>query len=731
MQLRSPGTVCFGPYEVRLSTRELFRHGVRVKLPPQAFEVLRVLLERNGELITRQEFHRVLWPADTFVDFDQGLNNAIKRIREVLNDSADSPRYVETLPRLGYRFIGQVDPPQPGFVDQAITNNGAPATVSPESENHQPASPAHTAPPLEVRSGTTVHRRVAAYLLAAAAGVALLATAWLFRPGYPAPHIAGERQLTADGIPKWGPLATDGLRVYFTEKVDGRETVAAVPVSGGQAVPIKMPLAQAGLYGISPDKTDLLVAETPDMFQEAQLWRVPVIGGTPRRLGNAAAHDASWSPDGTKLAYVNRSAIYLANADGSEPRLLVPPVNNPSIWAWRPTWSPDGRRLRFDYFNMDSDASHIWEVNLDGSNAHAVFAPSPDWPLQAFGDWTPDGRYYVFSSWNERESTTPSPAANLWAVREKSNFFHRNSSLPANLTTGPIRYFVHTFSLDGKTIFALSSLKHGELMRCDARTKRLSLYDSGLSAEGVSFSRDGKWMAYVKYPQGELWRSRADGSEPLQLSSQPLFATSPVWSPDGKQIAFTAMRTGEAWHTYVVSAEGSEPQRISEVGDGVDPGWLPDGSLLMVDQANGVGAFVLLNLHTGHLTPVPGSKGLFSPRISPDGRWIVAVSNDLQKLLLFDFHTQAWTDLVRTPAPAWPHWSGDSRYVYFARTGADLRIMRIGVKGGTPEQFADLKDFRATGVLAGWFSLTPNGDLLLLHDTGGGTEIYALSFDAP
>ena len=138
MQLRSPGTVCFGPYEVRLSTRELFRHGVRVKLPPQAFEVLRVLLERNGELITRQEFHRVLWPADTFVDFDQGLNNAIKRIREVLNDSADSPRYVETLPRLGYRFIGQVDPPQPGFVDRAITNNGAQAPAVPEPKATSP-----------------------------------------------------------------------------------------------------------------------------------------------------------------------------------------------------------------------------------------------------------------------------------------------------------------------------------------------------------------------------------------------------------------------------------------------------------------------------------------------------------------------------------------------------------------------------------------------------------------
>lgn len=106
---RQPEVVSFDAYELRLSTRELLKHGVRIKFPPQAFRVLQMLVERPSQLISREEFHRALWPADTFVDFDQGLNSAVKRIRDVLNDSAESPRYIETLPRLGYRFVGKVN----------------------------------------------------------------------------------------------------------------------------------------------------------------------------------------------------------------------------------------------------------------------------------------------------------------------------------------------------------------------------------------------------------------------------------------------------------------------------------------------------------------------------------------------------------------------------------------------------------------------------------------------
>src|SRR6267142_185426 len=102
---RPPEVVRFGPYEMRLRTQELFKGSSRLRLPPQAFQVLRMLLERPGELVTREDLHQALWSADTFVDFDHGLNNAVKKLRDVLNDSAESPLYIETLPRLPVRPI--------------------------------------------------------------------------------------------------------------------------------------------------------------------------------------------------------------------------------------------------------------------------------------------------------------------------------------------------------------------------------------------------------------------------------------------------------------------------------------------------------------------------------------------------------------------------------------------------------------------------------------------------
>jgi TolB-like protein/DNA-binding winged helix-turn-helix (wHTH) protein len=140
---RQADVVGFDAYELRLSTRELLKHGVRIKFPPQAFRVLQMMVERPGQLISREEFHRALWPADTFVDFDQGLNSAVKKIREVLNDSAETPRYIETLPRLGYRFVGEVnglaeanaaEPPSRNNASEEHSRNAAPVAVSVASQ---------------------------------------------------------------------------------------------------------------------------------------------------------------------------------------------------------------------------------------------------------------------------------------------------------------------------------------------------------------------------------------------------------------------------------------------------------------------------------------------------------------------------------------------------------------------------------------------------------------------
>src|SRR6266478_3942286 len=105
---QTPAVRRFGTFEINLHSGELRKNGMRLRLSGQPFQVLAILIERPGEVITREELHSKLWPADTFVDFDHGLNNAVARIREVLDDSSDAPRYVETLPRRGYRFIAPV-----------------------------------------------------------------------------------------------------------------------------------------------------------------------------------------------------------------------------------------------------------------------------------------------------------------------------------------------------------------------------------------------------------------------------------------------------------------------------------------------------------------------------------------------------------------------------------------------------------------------------------------------
>ena len=738
----------FGEFELHCGRFQLLRKGRPLRAEPKPLELLILLVSRKGNLVTRREIVEKLWESDVFVDTDHSINTAIRKLRHLLRDDSGTPKYIETVTGMGYRFIAPINQVEHGTGAPADDPLASGATSPPVSgDSFDPLSPATTGTsngaPVQVSTSESLpsrgaksdlsdrHRKLKKTSAVTAVALLLLVLAWIFRPVYPKPRITGAIQLTSDGTWKFGPLATDGQRVYFTETVNGRQTIVTVPISGGQAVPVKMPFAQATLYSISSDKNDLLVAEVTGILQEAPLWRLPIVGGTPRRLGNITAHDANWSPDGTKIAYVNGSGLYLANADGSDPRVLVAPTGVPNEWAWRPTWSSDGSRILFCYYDMRLHGSRLWELNADGSNLHPLFADLADAPMQAYGNWTPDGRYFIYTAWNELESSIPWPASNLWTIREKSDLFHRRSTQPSNLTTGPIRYLATALSPDGRTIFALSSLKRGELMRYNTRTKMMSIYAAGLSAEGVRFSQDGSWVAYVTYPRGELWRSRADGSEPLQLSSRPLFADQPMWSPDNKQIAFVGGGAGEPRHIFLVPADGGRPRQLSEIGSATYPSWSPDGkSLIFADGADSTSIRVL-NLQTGSVEPIPGSLSLNSPRISPDGRWIAAVSNDWNELLVFDTHTRVWKELGKSPSVGWLQWSGNSKYLYFAPFESHLEVFRIRLEGGKLEQVVTMKDYRTAGFGPGWFSLTPDGDLLALHDTGGGTEIYALSWDAP
>jgi Tol biopolymer transport system component len=633
----------------------------------------------------------------------------MKRLRAALDDDADTPRFIETQPRRGYRFIG------------AVNSNGQAV-----------AADAGT-PALQVKPG----RRSALYLLAASIAVVALALWWVSRIEPPTPKITGAVQLTSDGRVKCdGSIATDGVHVYFSELFDDGCRVMAVSVSGGQPVPIRTPFPNTRVLNITRDMSELLVIEG-GLNGDRRLWLVPTLGGPPRRLGNFDAHDGSWSPDGQKFVYANGTALYLTNSDGTEPRVLVSAGSNPALWAGQLVWSPDGKRVRFTLYDESTHVESLSEITTQGKNMHPLFPGWQDPPMQCCGSRTLDGRYYLFVSWKSPPGTYNSlPSGDIWAVREGIGLFRRPNKPPVQLTAGPLHFSNLVSSLDGKALFAVSNSNRGELMRYDRKTQQLSPYPSGISAEGVNFSKDGAWMTYVTWPQGQLWRSRSDGSEALQLTFAPLRVYDPHWSPDGNQIAYSGITPGGDWQIYLVSRDGSTSQRLlTDSPAGTDPTWSPDGDSILFGQPDArddttrPNVLRIFNLESGRTSIVPGSEGLRSPRFSPDGRYISANSAYDASLMLFDVARQTWT--AQGPKNAgFQCWSKDSKFVYFLTLYGDPGVFRVSVDNDKLEKILSLKGFRELGTYGAWLSLTPEDDPLVLRDVSP-PEIYALSWDAP
>ena len=228
-------------------------------------------------------------------------------------------------------------------------------------------------------------------------------------------------------------------------------------------------------------------------------------------------------------------------------------------------------------------------------------------------------------------------------------------------------------SPDGKHLFADGHLSRGELVVYDSKSRQFLPFLSGISAGELDFSRDGKWVAYVSYPDGTLWRSRVDGSERLQLTFPPVAALLPHWSPDGGQIAYINRQGGQPFNIFLISAQGGTPeQMLSEKEYQADAHWFPDGKRMIFGRTPWIPgsskkvAIQVLDLNSKQVSVFPGSENLYSPRLSPDGKHLAALSSDNKKLLIFDFQTQKWTDWVSESGLInFPTWSRDGQYVYY------------------------------------------------------------------
>ncbi len=702
------GVVHFGLFEADLNTGELHKAGIRVRLQAQPFRVLSCLLERPGEIVTREDIQQKVWGGDTIVDFDHSLGTAINKIREALGDSAENPRFIETLARRGYRFIAPVKGAEtvPAPAIAAVTHLDV-AEALPERKKIRP----------EVNwllwGIAALLTSVAAYLI----GV---------RSAQRADRPLRITQVTFSGRISPGDLqfeslpatATDGSRIYFPEIENGRAMLAEALIADGETSTLGVPeeIAAPSLGDISPDGSKLLLRNHLSTEAEQTFWIAPTIGGAARQIPGVLAHDATFMPDGQRILYATGHDLYIAREDGSE-RSKFAIVPGRAFWL---RWSPDGARLRFTLLDSRTHTMSLWELNAAGKALHPLL---PDWnkpSAECCGSWTANGKYFVFQSTQDGES-------NLWQLKGESG-------RPAQITNGPLSYQAPITARSGDQIFFVGLNTRSELLSYDQELHAFVLYAGKLSnARRVEFSRDGQWVAWIKQDDNTLWRSRLDGSERVQLTARPLQVFMMHWSADDRHLALMAMEPGKTWQLYTINADGGQLKTLlNEDRNEADPDWSPDGKQVvfgrlpdLMAKEQGGKAISVLEVATGTVKTLPGSDGLISPRWSPDGRYIAALSLDQSRLMLFDTSSKTWRELARQSI-ADPVWSHDGTAIFFHDFAQDGEpIYKLTIAGDHLQRIADLRNLRSGDFADYRFAGLAPGDIPLVNARMSTANIYS------
>jgi DNA-binding winged helix-turn-helix (wHTH) protein/Tol biopolymer transport system component len=731
----------FGPFELSEREGELRKNGARIKLQEQPFQVLVELVANAGRVVTREELQQRLWPEDTFVDFNVGVNTAIRKLRLALNDDADKPRYIETLSKRGYRFIAEVT------VQESITfpltpRKAPPAEVDSPPSGREPvgeptrgtavaevAQPDKAGAPENVALETRRRSRRNA-ILAVAASALIAAGALIYyyavRP-YPIPTVKEYKQLTFDGGLKF-VLGVDGARIYLMLVTPEYTGMAELSTTGGELrkVPL-LPSHEAFPLQISSDGTQLLVVDPrpPGDAPPSHFYSVPILGGAPRRLGDIKGLSASWSSDRSLLAYNTIDTIYLANGDGFGSRKLVTIPHPGLLFTWG--LSPDGRLIRFSRRSAPGQPVRVWEINSDGNGLHQLlpgFTSGNDG--EWVGGWSPDAHYFFFNCKDQ-----------VCVLPEKRTLLTPKSN-PSQLTSGPTLLGGNAlFSPDNRMMYAIGASFRGELERYDLETGLSTpVLGGGLSAEYVAFSPDRQWVAYVTYPQGALWRSRADGTQRLQLTVPPGYVIVPRWSADSKTIYYqTDVDLQEK--LFQVSVDGGEPKPIlaEDKGHLSDPNPSPDGRKLALSRCedsscnpNPNDSIEILDLDTGKASVVPGSQDkFFSVRWSPDGQSLASMPVDSNKLYLYNLKTKQWAEVDSGNHLSWQVFSHDGRFLYYMDYGLNPILCRLRVSDRHIDRFP-LKNFSGTGHWGLALSLGPDDMPLLLRDKAT-YDLYALELE--
>lgn len=513
---------------------------------------------------------------------------------------------------------------------------------------------------------------------------------------------------------------------YFGTWDNGRFGVSQVLIDGGTPEQMSIPVANADLCDLNGNRL-LVRSLPPGGFPDAlaPLAVVPLLGGSARPVPGVQAYDATWSASGDSITFSEGPRIYTIRQDGTERRTLatVPSsVGIPSAFIWWLRWSPDGNRLTFTVTYPGIKGSKIWELQKTGGTAREL-SQLRDLQMARCGTWTRDGRSLVFEG--VRDSTPQ-----MWILPDAQSNGRTPEPIPNSESfRGPL------FDRDGKRLFVRKAQDNWEIARYNPATSDFSPLLRPVSANVLTFSRDGKSIAYTSAPEGALWMaSAASPTKSKQLTEGPLEVAMPRWAPDATQIAFMARKYGQGWRIYLINVMTNEIRPLLPMDNSqqADPDWSKDGKSIVFGQnpapateSGRIRHLSIYNLTNGKVEEIANSSNLHSPRWSPDGRYILAISARTQELVLYDSKKRSWRTITG-PNPTgtgYPCWTKDSQRVYVLSSlretegTAENVILEVRVSTGEVKKFASLSTIRQSPQTFGtWIGVDQHDMPLAVRD---------------
>ncbi len=552
---RPPGAN-FDQFHVDLTSGELLRFGVRVPIQGQPFQVLRLLLEAEGKVVTREELRQVLWPEDTFVDFELGVNTAVKKLRLALEDSADHPKFIETLPKYGYRFMIPVE---------WMTGNGGkistPSAVQPTGHtDHHPNW-------LKIGTGVLLGTICLATLLLVylrrqprAEQSVLTPIPFTTFPGQEvAPTFSPDGTQVAFGWTGDAATASKGFDLYL--KVVGSEKLLRLTHHPSEFV----------YPAWSPDGTQIALHRLSGA--DTGLYVVPALGGPERKLRSTHIHQGisapiSWSPDGKWIAFNDalpdsvEERLNLLSLETLKSNQLFHAAN--CLGEGLPSFSHDGKHLAYNCA-INSVEERMYSVAIEDGTPKLI-ATFSGWP--SANAWTGDDRRLIFTVDHGRGGELLELTLESRSLRKLP--FGEGFAWPAISSKGDKLAF--TISSDNINIWR-KDLLHPESVG-------VALVASTRQQANPNYSPDGKHIAFESTRGGarEIWISDADGTNLMQISRfNSDFAGTPSWSPDGRKIVFDSWHTGDPG-IYIVDISELIPRKlVTNTSGAFLPSWSHDG----------------------------------------------------------------------------------------------------------------------------------------------------------